>query len=298
MNNEVSVIVFSKDRPFQLKEYLRSFKLFANGEYYITVIWTASEQKYEYAYKDLIAKNAGVSWAKESDFGGFAQTLIHVLNNVKSDYIQFGVDDVLWYRNFDLDKGCYILESTSSFGHSYRLAPNITYCQPAGKDNKMPVFLPGENGSEFKFYGRDGDGDFNYYFELCGTLYRTVSIKQLVHIILQNFGPEGIKSPNYLEANGSLIVQSPSIALWSTCQSITPVCSVITINRVQSTHLNPILNEISLDDLLEKYWAGSQFDLEKYARESYNSIHIGDFFLKPAKSGDLPNETIEQLPTV
>lgn len=73
--------------------------------------------------------------------------------------------------------------------------------------------------------------------------------------------------------------------------------AVITVNRVQDVCLNPIFEEISLDQLEEyarngkppiasvppPHAPGRQFDLAYYQAKNdaneFNSVHIGDFVL-------------------
>jgi len=229
-----------------------------------------------------------VNWVEEIDF---ASQLWNIVKNAH-DFILWGVDDVLFYNDYDLLESIKILqENTDILSASLRLYPNITYCHPADANSQVPpltpIFSKGQSDSSnivLKFNRFEGTQDWNYPFELCATILRKDDVVSILEMIEQLYGREGISHPNKLEVCGSrLFLQKkhPMHTLkYCSCLS-NPILSVITINRVQDICPNPIFSSVELETLDKYFWEGKEFDLQYYKDNAtkFNAIHIGDFKL-------------------
>lgn len=276
-SNKLQVIVFSFNRPWQLAEYLRTFRKYVSNEIKPKVIWKASNDAFKKAYEDLWTKGWCEPISEEEYKGTFKELVISTIDTAKP-YLMFGVDDVLYYNILsDIHWGeiQYLLHQT--FGYSLRLAPNITFCQPANNINKLPK-LQKYFHSSLLYDRRSGWGDWDYPFELCGTIYKTQDISVLLRSIEFN-------NPNELEANAAILfmgIGNPHAHI--NCCGLHSLCSVVTVNRVQDQFKNELSGpEHSAEELLQLYWNNAEYDEVWYASQKFDRIHIGDFVLKSPK---------------
>ena len=275
----VDVIVFSKDRPWQLSEYIRTFQKYCLGDFQMYVIYKASKPEFDTAYQHLIKANETVEFVREDESMDFNTCLNMIVNEYgEAPYIMFGVDDVIFYREFSLFAAELALSYNYTFSYSFRLNPNITYCQPANMKNHIP---PLSDHSKFDYYfdRSKGTGDWNYPWELSASVLKKSAVRDIITQIHRQFGFVGTDNPNRLEANGSVVVSQMPSSLTNFAQKL-PVCSTITVNRVQEEYKNPVINEQKADNLLQYYWDKKQYDDEAYSELELNSIHIGEFLIK------------------
>ena len=115
-----------------------------------------------------------------------------------SDFILWGVDDVLFYDEVDVSEAVRVLDSNRDvISASIRLAPQVTFCHPASASSIVPkcthsqfhvdiqashivvIVEPlgearGSSPLWLKFNRFEGTQDWNYPFELCATIFRKV----------------------------------------------------------------------------------------------------------------------------
>ena len=99
--NSFEIVVFSKDRAFQLQQYLRTFSRFCavtNGSYHTTVLYRADPgSPFAASYDRVAAEFPSVSFIREMGGSGsfsFGTQLERILSDTQAAYILFGVDDV------------------------------------------------------------------------------------------------------------------------------------------------------------------------------------------------------------
>lgn len=163
--SKVTLICFSKDRAFQLKEYLRTLYLFAHFDpsvftLTVNVLYKATAP-FQKSYEKLKADYPQVNWVEETDFASqlevrpllssrsltsFVSHFLKELVTNSHDYILWGVDDVLFFSEFSLPTSVLLLhEDTSIISTSLRLSPQINFCHPASSESTVPsctLFLP------------------------------------------------------------------------------------------------------------------------------------------------------------
>lgn len=274
--NELQVIIFSFNRPWQLKEMLRTFRKYVSDEIRPKVIWKASNDAFKKAYEDLFAKGWCEPVSEEECKGTFKELVLQTIDTAKP-YLMFGVDDEIYYRQLEHFEEIKLVLN-KCFSYSLRLAPNITFCQPANNPNKLPKLVRVQGAENTLLFNRtEGWGDWDYPFNLTSTLYKT----QDVLTVLSNIE---FNNPNELEANGAMLfmgIGNPH-AHMNACVFKT-LGSILTINRAQNQFLNELAGpEHTLEELLQLYWSNAEYDDEWYAQQKFDRIHIGDFKLKPA----------------
>ena len=102
--SKLTVICFSKDRPFQLQQLIQSVLKFWIGQYDYFILYQTSSDKFEKAYKYLINElsiYSNIHFIKETKF---SLNLFNLINSSKSNYICFHVDDMIFYRLFDIQQ--------------------------------------------------------------------------------------------------------------------------------------------------------------------------------------------------
>lgn len=219
--NNISVIVFSKDRPMQLHAYLESLLHFSDiTEENISVLWKKTDG---IDYSKVINSFQRTKWIQENNFHHDLMQTIQDAN----DYILFGCDDVVFNNSFITQNAIKILENDNNiFAFSLRLGSNI-------------IPLPDKIISQSNFlkwnWKETQAPHYNYPWELDCTIYRKSDILSM----LNNY-VDTIKSPNYLE---SIFAEEPAkyiSKLDLACFNGKNHAIVITVNRVQDTHCNPI----------------------------------------------------------
>jgi hypothetical protein len=259
---QLSIIVFSKDRPLQMQGYLESLLYFSEIDpQNITVLYKDCE---EINYTKLINDFEKVNWIKESSFFQNLTTTI----NLSSKYIMFGCDDVIFKGVIDFDYALNVLNSNENvFGFSLRLGKNI---KPFPKQ-VIYKDLHIEWG-----WKHSNLNSWNYPWELDSTIYR----KDDVENIISKLNAQKISNPNFFEgeiaSNPHHYIKKDCLASFNLSKSI-----VITVNRVQETFKNEFDNTLATDviSLNNVYMNGGKIDFLKISEMQNKHIHVGaDFF--------------------
>lgn len=274
-----NVIIFSKDRPFQLQEILRSFKKYVIGDYEINCIVNVGD------YSDTYNKVFGSKEFFDVKFHvDGPRPFDHVLSDVieiHSDFVLFLVDDVIIYNQVHLNHIHDVMNRDKSiFGHSLRLNPSISFCQTANVPCGISKLEHTGYSKINKYDRRSGSYDWNYPWEVSASMYRWNLAQGVVESLRSLFWEIGdIKNPNMLEAKAVPYLMAQNKTNFNTFHTY-PICSILTINRVQEDYQNTLYKtDYSLEYLNSLTGTDWHFDYEKYASRVYNSVHIGDVFL-------------------
>jgi hypothetical protein len=137
----IHMVCFSKDRAFQLGEFLRTFRQYAHlGDCEVSqsVLYRADESQFAKSYDKLKADFPRVNFVQETDF---EVQLLELVRDTLADFVLFCVDDVLFYRGFDLSVAALFLhERAEHFAFHLKLHPAISFCHPANAPAKLPRF--------------------------------------------------------------------------------------------------------------------------------------------------------------
>ena len=233
----VSVLVFSKDRAFQLHEFLRSFFVHSGTSISlaqedlspvhspvlpvsVTVLYTTSPGScFDSSYALVRARFPHVVFWEETDFSA---QLVHWLGEAHP-HVLFAVDDIIVYRPLPLAEAVRVLTTQETFAVHLKLSPAITYCHTSDCLVTVPPLYRvrhrtksehrdskhgsrhvgvGHGGDLLLFDRKTGTGDWNYPWDLCCSMYRRVDALAVLQLIDHEFGPGHYGHPNHLEANG------------------------------------------------------------------------------------------------
>lgn len=215
------IIIFSKNRPMQLKALIESISFYSLENLKIKILYKESEK---IQYSNLIKLYTNFSWIKEKDF----QSDVHSILKSSETYTLFLVDDVIFTRKFSIVKiEKYFSTSDNIHGCQLRLGRNIE----AG--NNLIDDLPFLKWSIF-----DSKSHWGYPFDLSSGMYKTSKVEKIYSIILSK--KVNIKSPNFFEhyfyeyykKNNNLLKNKFYFSPFFS------VCLILTINRVQNEFIN------------------------------------------------------------
>ena len=293
-NQLFNIICFSKDRPFQLSQFLSSVYAHVKcGDekisFIVNVLYTFTDKEgdntsesYKESYDHVIKSYPNVNFIKEKNREDFSLQLEQMVNNTfgainKNIYIIFAVDDVLFYQDISLNLISNVYDDAKNgsklFSVHLKLNPNVTYCHPKNAKAARPTFFTSlnqtfENTINLAFFDRsEGTADWNYPFDLCCSIYRRTHIAAIMERIEAKFGKKGYSHPNLLEVNGNKVLKKGKksatdenhkinfVKMYPLCACPTlPIMSVLTVNRVQDVFENAIYGTVNDANLLENQY--------------------------------------------
>lgn len=278
-----SVIVFTKDRPMQLHAYLESLLCYSDLQR--NQIFIIYKQSKEISYEKLMGIYPECNWIIESNF---YNDLLAALEK-SNDFILFGCDDVVFKNKMSITYAENLLiKNEAIFGYSFRLGTNI-------KPIPSKVTVVDEH---IEWNWSDvSEAHFNYPWELVATLYRKSDILSMI-----NHTDERIVNPNYLESifanKPNKYVKRPKLACLNGANQVV----IITVNRVQDTHLNEVdstgnTDIYYIDELYNK--KNKKLDIRRISQLKNNLMHVGsEYFILEGDSFLKWNPVIHRLKLV
>eukprot|EP00981_Chlorochromonas_danica_P001715 scaffold369_cov177-Ochromonas_danica.AAC.48 len=102
---KLAVLCFSKDRPFQLHQYLTSLETNLKGDYEVIVLFTTSTSSYSNLYERVFEWHPSMKKAcREVDF---ANDLVKLLQELELDkmttHLMLCVDDMVFIRSLSVE---------------------------------------------------------------------------------------------------------------------------------------------------------------------------------------------------
>lgn len=256
-SNSIKGIIFSKDRPIQLDALLRSYYLYCERPTSLVVIYNTSNDKFQKAYNELELIYPKANFIKEINF---RNDLINELNKVKEQYIFFAVDDMVFIRKFSFTDIIRNMKSRSIF--SMRLGRKISWCETC-QIEMSPVYNLHKN--LLKWEWSKNNYDWGYRFSVDGNVFKTNEILALTRSLK-------FKGPNSYEGlmNGFFLFKYKK---WGFSFK-EPIVTNLVLNKIQTeSEYDNLFGDISVDNLLEYWNEGLQFDLNKISEYNFNSVH-------------------------
>ena len=226
-NPHVSLIIFSKDRPFQLRSLLFAIKENLFGLSNIFVVYRASSNAMlkRYIKIENMFKPEGMKFIEEKN--DFKKDLNLTLQLVKTSHIMFSVDDILIFDKVNISDLKSIIEKNHIF--SLRLGKNITYCYPMNKNQIIPMNFKRHKGDIISWKINDGEYDFSYPFSLDMHVLSTELIQLVSKQLLYN-------SVNSYE--GALNIITKYISNWDIYSFNNSKCVNLPFNKIQNENDN------------------------------------------------------------
>lgn len=188
------MVVCTYNRPLQLRAFLESFFKYVTNYGQVTVI-ARIDKDFEAAYDEVAKEYSQCKFIKQSGEnprGDYKQHTIDSIFNTPSDYMLFGVDDIVVTGYIDLNECVKALEDTHAYGFYLRLGKNITQCLKLNIETPLPNLEP-INQNVFKWQFESAMGDWNYPNSMDMTILRKADIKDYMFNLNYN-------TPNTLEA--------------------------------------------------------------------------------------------------
>ena len=264
---QVAVILFTKDRPFQCREALRSLGVglgpivatTATGLAAVHVIVArGATPAVDAAYTALAAATARseppVEWCVEAPECGFAPLLVDlVTSQITAPYVLFMVDDALWLSPPALAPAADLMDADPRLlAYLWKLAPNVCYSHPSSSVCEPPAtmrpvstpFSVGASGqctysppSSLTWALADGAGDWGYAWDLCAGMYRRAHVAAC----LDGAAHHAFRQPNALEVLLNTVwAAREDGAGWRAACPTRQAAVVVTRNRVQDVCHAPV----------------------------------------------------------
>ena len=231
---------------------------------------------------------SNVEFVKESEF---SSDLLHLIQSADSSFIAFHVDDMIFYRSFNVENALKLMADAQHrlFALFPKLNEKISYCHPSSSLAPTPTFLTKLKFKKFRVWmPMKEQSDWNYLWDLCGTIYAKKDVLTIYRGIESKFTVKGLSSPNRFEVSGNklvhLVYPGSAMKMFAACCG-KAVMSVITVNRVQNDYDVPIYDDAqkSTDELLQYFVNERQLDLQRYSSLTFNSVHIKEVLLLPQR---------------
>ncbi len=263
--SELCLIVFSKDRTFQLDAYLTTVLQNSDiGEEEIYVLYKKSDA---IPYRNIELRYPGVNFIQESSL------LTDIIEILKRNYkfVMFGCDDVLINRKFSKIHVMKSLDAErNAFVFSLRLGKNICGA------SKVNFELEEKGVLKWDWRDQEGNGAWGYPWELSASVYRSGDVLKL----FSDLGVEKI-TPNFLEniLHNLRLLKIPAKFMLSFDKSKS---IIVQVNRVQDDFKNDFDSLFSTDvvALHRLFLAGVKLDFDRIYNKQNSYTHGGcDFFL-------------------
>ncbi|MBF8262945.1 MAG: hypothetical protein HW387_610 [Parachlamydiales bacterium] len=260
--SDVDIVVFSFDRPLQLYGALESIQHYVTGYQFLTVLYRASDDRFNAAYNLVRAAFPKARYVLQSDTPrkDFKPLLLQSVFDSPSEYIVFGVDDMVIKDFVDLSFCRQMLEKTGAYGFYLRFGRHIQQSYMQQKAQSVPPSIPLSNGV-FAWDLRKGESDWGFVNSMDMTLYRKADLKKW-------FTELKYKNPNSLEFN------------WSQHPPANPIGLYFEHSRMVNLPLNlvhpsdcPHMNFMTAEELLVKFNQGFKMDIDPFYKIENPSPH-------------------------
>jgi hypothetical protein len=306
------IVVFSKDRAFQLEACLRTLLAQCEdaGEVPIRVLWTASSadhrRSYEILEKSYEGQKASIFFVEESFFrrdllmvlgrvrpGSWKEKIIRLLP-IKMSWVQalispllnagptlFVVDDSLFSRPFHFAICARtLLASPENLAFSLRLGQGVTRSYMGNCEQEVPEMQPvDETLGIYRFRWPEGDIDFEYPLEISSSILH-------LQLILPRLLRKKWKSPNTLGLALALMAgrykkTQPLLLTFQEPRAVSAPLNIVQKDFTDNRHGTQERYEPAA--LCRLFLEGVRADLSQLGRVKQNSVHM-EIDLLPAGS--------------
>lgn len=262
--NQVDFIIFSYDRPLQLYALLESSTMLIKGLNDIFVIYRSSDADFERGYNLVQQEFPGVRYLRQgvNPAGDFKQLTVQAFHANSTNYVLFGVDDIVVKDTIDLDDAVSRMEQQHAYGFYLRLGRSLNYCYPMSMQQPLPPMRSVVGGYIWQF--SQATGDWGYPHTVDMTIYRK---KDIAH---------DIKQVQYINPNtfeGYWAGRSgPIMHRIGMCYETTKMVN-LPLNRVNHSS-NRHMNFLSARELLDLFFAGKKMNIVPLIGIQNKSAHM------------------------
>ncbi len=258
------VIIFSKNRPMQLRAHLESMYFYTGFQDEIDIITPTPE-----LYTDLLEDFPNLVFWNEETIGGFHLTLERVLKSIDdNDLVLLAVDDFIYTRYINL-RNAFLLDGSALskvIGFTLRMGINTEpYDISWNVSNFKPIVL---------YDWRNKPSHLGYPFDVSCSFYKASLINEIV-----SNSKRPMNIPNDLESIGVQYVyanKGDSHPFYMMTNDVS--CGACAdINRVQDLYQNRIQGgeELNPENMIKMYKEGRRINWFNYYRISPKEPFIG-----------------------
>lgn len=257
----VSVLIFSKNRPMQLQALLES--MFQNSDFdpgACSILFKADEEYFN-SYMEVWNYWPELNFWPEWDF---KQQVEHFVFNARPT-ICFFTDDDVFKKHVNVSQCVTALaDDKDAIAFSLRLGKNLDYCYSVQKPQALPSFMLHKNNIISWNY-KNKEWDWNYPLSVDGHLFRREDFVEILKQVNQ-----GWYSPNTFE--GLLSHLHPLLKKNIMYSFEESVVFNIPHNKVQK-EINNIHSGGSEKDLLALWESGKKIDIATFQGIKNTAAH-------------------------
>jgi hypothetical protein len=251
VDDSISCIIFSKDRPMQLYALIESLNFNSIGECKKIVIFSSSNVIYDKAYLNLENNFHGsILFIDEKVFLSFKHCLQSTVELIGGGKIFFLVDDIIVKSEINFDD----IKSIDSYKKiiSLRMGAHLSHSYVKNCPQKLPegLIISGEM-IEWKWF--NSELDWGYPLSVDGHIFNLSEVVLWVNYLKYN-SPSSFENSlqplKFLYANRSAIAYK-----------ISKIVN-LPVNKVQN-EINNYHGSIHQDELLERWGNGFVIDIKK-----------------------------------
>jgi len=268
--NEISLLIFSKDRAMQLHALLQSIETRCNGVYdNINILYTYSNFEFQQGYDLLINRFHKYNFIKEKNF---EKDVREYLKNTNTKFISFLVDDVLFFKPLDKEKITSFLNRPDTISFIPGVGTNTKFSNTASVEFVLPEMEVDNGLYIWNWKIAKNQGEFSCPLMVVGNIFNTTVFNKLFSKI-----KIGFHNPNFFEELLQFILQNQYKKLIPRlCACFKNSCLVHSANNtVQTTHPNNFGQVFLLTpkDLNSKYLNGMIIDIKGYQFDNITGMH-------------------------
>jgi len=262
---QIDLVIFSKNRPLQLYAFLESCERYISGLSAVSVIYYA-DQPFASAYEEIQTTFPEAQFLQQKILGSrgdFKALTNQVVFHTDAPYIIFAVDDIIMIDSVDLQRCAQLIEQYQAYGFYLRLGTDITECYSEGRHTGRPPLKERELGV-YSWRFNQGTGDWGYPNTVDMTLFRKRDIQNYVRSM-------GYHSPNTFEGHWSghagSVMQRRGLC-FATSKMVN-----LPINLVQNDYNNRHGSDYDAQFLLEAFQQGLKMDIAPLHQFPHKAPH-------------------------
>lgn len=266
MAKQVDVVVFSFDRPLQLYAFLESFEEHTTNVGVTSVLYRASNDKYENGYQIVKERFPDVVYVRQENRNPKQNFKPHLMTMLKkhapSGYLAFAVDDIVVKDEIDFDECATYLERYNAEGLHLRMGLNLNYCYPHKCAQPLPPHEVVEGDLCRWVFGK-GTDDWKYPHSIDLCVYRTAQV-------VRDLSKLHFENPYSLENEWAA---RPDFKKTGLCYKVSKIVN-FPLNLVSEGHLNRHMTEYPPEGLLAKFLEGKKMDIKPVYQIENLSAHM------------------------
>lgn len=263
----VDMVAYSYNRPLQLYALLESLEKYVHGLGKITVIYRASDDRFEAAYEKVKQRFDAVVFKRQAHQTArqdFKQMTLDALLAGKARYIMFAVDDDIVIDHVDVRECARALKATGAYGFYLRLGLHVTECYTENRHQGVPQDIHEAISGIYQWTFSEGNGDWGYPNSVDMTIFKKSEIEEKLTTLWYT-------TPNTLEGQWAGRADRSKTGL---CFRGTKIINT-PLNLVQTDYAaNRHSHAFTVEQLLEKFNEGLKIDLDPLYKMQNVSAHI------------------------